>query len=104
GTLFKDVSFGWGILGHLDKGGHFLVQQSDVGNGSWMITRMSLGFTGKVLLFKSINIVSDEVFDDFRRVADGTAFAQGVNMLKVEQNKLAQNITTEHPAAKRESH
>jgi len=25
GTLFKDVSFGWGILGHLDRGGHFQV-------------------------------------------------------------------------------
>jgi len=25
GTLAKDVGFGWGILGHLDRGGHFLV-------------------------------------------------------------------------------
>ena len=25
GTLMKDVGFGWGILGHLDRGGHFLV-------------------------------------------------------------------------------
>ena len=32
GTLFKEVSFGWGILGHLDKGGHFLVEQRDVGD------------------------------------------------------------------------
>src|SRR5512141_1127734 len=23
GTLFREVSFGWGIFGHLDKGGHF---------------------------------------------------------------------------------
>jgi len=29
GTLFRDVSFGWGIIGHLDKGGHFLVQQAE---------------------------------------------------------------------------
>src|ERR1700739_4653257 len=25
GTLFRDVNFGWGFLGHLDRGGHFLV-------------------------------------------------------------------------------
>ncbi|MFZ0143428.1 MAG: hypothetical protein WAL08_03670 [Candidatus Sulfotelmatobacter sp.] len=91
GTLFKEVGFGWGILGHLDKGGHFLVEQCDVGNGSWEVSRMSLSFTGKILLFKSISIKSDEVFSDFRRVPDNTTFAQGVEMLKAEEAKLAEN-------------
>ncbi|MGA2375544.1 MAG: hypothetical protein ABSF72_08485 [Candidatus Sulfotelmatobacter sp.] len=89
GTLFKEVGFGWGILGHLDQGGHFLVEQSDVGDGSWEISRMSLGFTGKILIFKSIAIKSDEVFSDFRRVPSDTTFAQGVDMLKAEEAKLA---------------
>ena len=31
GTLFQEVAFGWGILGHLNKGGHFRVQQADLG-------------------------------------------------------------------------
>jgi hypothetical protein len=90
GTLFKEVSFGWGILGHLDKGGHFLVEQRDVGDGSWEVSRMSLGFTGKILLFKSIAIKSEEVFSDFRRVPGDTTFARGVEILKAEQAKLAQ--------------
>jgi hypothetical protein len=90
GTLFKEVSFGWGILGHLDKGGHFLVEQRDVGDGSWDIARMSLNFAGKVLFFKTIAIKSDEVFSDFRRVPSDTTFAQGVEMLKAEETKLAQ--------------
>jgi hypothetical protein len=91
GTLSKEVSFGWGILGHLDKGGHFLVEQSEVGDGSWDISHMGLTFTGKILLFKSIAIKSDEVFSDFRRVPGDTTFAQGVEMLKAEQAKLAGN-------------
>jgi hypothetical protein len=91
GTLFKEVSFGWGILGHLDKGGHFLVEQRDVGDGSWDVSRMSLGFTGKILLFKSIAIKSEEVFSDFRPVPADTTFAQGVAMLKAEEAKLAEN-------------
>jgi hypothetical protein len=91
GTLFKDVGFGWGILGHLDKGGHFLVEQREVGDGSWEISRMSLAFTGKILLFKSIAIKSVEVFSDFRRVPADTTFAQGVEMLKAEEAKLAEN-------------
>jgi len=88
GTLFKDVSFGWGIIGHLDKGGHFRVQQADVGDSSWDITEMSLSLTGKILLFKALNMVSDEVFSDFRRVPDDLSFEQGVKLLKAEQEKL----------------
>src|SRR5208283_1152617 len=91
GTLFKEVGFGWGILGHLDKGGHFLVEQRDVGDGSWDISRMTLTFTGKILLFKSLAIKSDEVFSGFQRVPPDTTFAQGVELLKVEQAKLAEN-------------
>jgi hypothetical protein len=91
GTLFKEVGFGWGILGHLDKGGHFLVEQCDVGDGSWDVSRMSLNFTGKILLFKSLAIKSEEVFSDFRRVPADTTFAQGVEMLKAEGAKLAEN-------------
>jgi hypothetical protein len=91
GTLFKEVGFGWGILGHLDKGGHFLIEQRDVGDGSWDISRMSLSFTGKILLFKSIAIKSEEIFSDFRSVPADTTFAQGVEMLKAEEAKLAEN-------------
>lgn len=91
GTLFKEVGFGWGILGHLDKGGGFLVQQCDAGNSSWEVSRMSLNFTGKILLFKNLSIKSDEVFSDFGPVAASTTFAQGVEMLKAEEVKLAEN-------------
>src|SRR5579864_6624126 len=56
GTLQKEVGFGWGILGHLDRGGRFLVQQADVSDGHWEVTRMELSFTGKILLFKRLNI------------------------------------------------
>jgi hypothetical protein len=104
GTLFKDVGFGWGILGHLDKGGHFLVEQRDLGDGSWQISRMALTFTGKILLFKSIAIKSDEVFSGFRRVPPDTTFAQGVEMLRSEQAKLAENLKPGPAAAQPRSH
>ena len=87
GTLFKEVTFGWGIIGHLDKGGHFRVQQADVGDGSWDITEMSLSMTGRILLFKPLSMVSDEVFSDFRRVPNDLSFEQGVKLLRAEQEK-----------------
>jgi hypothetical protein len=91
GTLFRNISFGWGIVGHLDKGGHFLVQQAEVGDGTWGISQLSLSITGKILLFKSLSIVSDETFSDFQRVPDDLPFAKGVELLKAEQEKLARN-------------
>lgn len=91
GTLFRDVSFGWGILGRLDKGGHFVVQQADVGEGCWELTAMRLKITGKILMFKGISMISDEVFSDFQRVPSDLNFAGAVNMLKAEQEKLAKN-------------
>jgi hypothetical protein len=89
GTLFKEVTFGWGILGHLNPGGHFYVQQQDLGDGSWELSCMRLEFAGKVLLFKTIAIKSEEVFSNFRRVPSGTTFAEGVKMLEAEQAKPA---------------
>ncbi len=91
GTLFRDVSFGWGIIGRLEKGGHFRVQQADVGDGCWEITAMSLKMTGKILMIKSISMTSDEIFSDFQRVADNLPFAKGVELLKSEQEKVAHN-------------
>jgi hypothetical protein len=93
GTLFRDVSFGWGLIGRLNKGGHVTVQQSDLGlgDGEWGITEMTLNVSGRILLFKGLNMVSDEVLSDFRRVPDHLTFSQGVKLLEAEHQKLAHN-------------
>jgi len=92
GTLIKDVGFGWGILGRLDKGGHFLVEQAQVGDaGNWEVTRMDLSFTGKIMLIKNLTIKSNEVFTDFREVPSNLTFAQGVELLKKQSSEVAEN-------------
>jgi hypothetical protein len=90
GTLKKEVGFGWGILGHLDKGGRFVVQQVDVGDNHWEISRMDLDFTGKIMLFKSLKIRSTEVYSDFRSVPSNLTFAQGVELLKKQGAEIAE--------------
>ncbi|HZQ67522.1 MAG TPA: hypothetical protein VFA68_03295 [Terriglobales bacterium] len=98
GTLFKDVGFGWGILGHLDKGGKFLVQQADVGNRHWEVTRMNLDFTGKILLFKSLKIKSTEIFSDFRPAPVNLSFKEGVELLRKQHEEMANNHAAKQPA------
>src|SRR5277367_3789460 len=91
GTLSKEVGFGWGFLGHLDRGGHFVVEQAEVIKGDWEITVMSLSFTGKVLLFKSLNIKSDEAFSNFREAPSNLSFGEGIELLKKAEAELAEN-------------
>jgi hypothetical protein len=98
GTLFRDVTFGWGIAGRLDKGGRFVVQQADVGDGAWEITAMRLDITGKILLFKSLNMVSDESFSNFQRVPNNLPFAGGVELLKAEQKRISSGKAKPEPS------
>jgi hypothetical protein len=88
--LFKDVTFGWGILGHLDQGGRFIVEQKPVENNYWQPSRMVLNFTGKALIFKTIKINDDETSSDYRPVQD-MSVAQAVDLLKKRDGEIAQN-------------
>ena len=94
GTLFKDVAFGWGILGHLDKGGHFVVQQQEIVDSYWTISSTTLNITGKVLFVKSIVFSMNEVFTDFRPVPKDITFAQAIEMLQKEEAVFAENSTS----------
>ncbi len=97
GILFKSVGFGWGILGHLNAGGHFVVHQQNVDSG-WEISGMTVNFTGKILLFKSLKIESTEVFSDFKRISNDLTFAQAVELLKKEEAALAKKGSPENLA------
>ena len=81
GHLNQDVKFGFGLLGHLDKGGHFEVIQSEVVPGHWDITSMNLEMTGKALLFKSIGVQKKENHRDFHPVSDDLTLTQAADML-----------------------
>ncbi len=96
GTLTKDVGFGWGILGRLDKGGRFVVVQSEVAPDDWEVTRMDLDFTGRELLFKKISIKSNEVCSDFQAVPRDISFKQAVDMLKKASAEWAENRQPNH--------
>jgi hypothetical protein len=103
GTLFQEVTFGWGILGHLNKGGHFRVQQGDLGlgDGAWGITQMSLNMSGKILMFKAISMVSEETLSGYQRMPGKLTFAQGVQILKTEEEKLAHSNHVPEPTEAR---
>ena len=81
GHLTQDVKFGLGLLGHLDKGGHFEVTQAEVVPGHWDMTTMSLAIIGKALLFKSIGVQKKEDRSDFHQVPDDLTLTQAADLL-----------------------
>jgi hypothetical protein len=81
GHLNQDVKFGFGLLGHLDKGGHFEVGQAEVVPGHWDMTSMSVEMTGKALLFKSIGVQKRENRRDFHQVSDDLTLTQAADIL-----------------------
>ena len=91
GHLTRDVKFGLGLLGHLDKGGHFEVRQAEVVPGHWDMTTMSLEMTGKALLFATIGMRKREHHRDFHQVADDLTLTEAANILNrqivVEDNR-----------------
>ncbi|MDR3747189.1 MAG: hypothetical protein P4M04_03375 [Acidobacteriota bacterium] len=91
GTLFRDVDFGWGILGRLYKGGRFIIEQQDVGNGRWETVRQVLQFNGKILLVKSLTIDSTETATDFRPVPSNITTAEALNLLHKSTDTVAEN-------------
>jgi hypothetical protein len=80
GTLFKDVTFGWGIFGRLFSGGRFVVEQIAVTPTHWVDNKNFMKFDGRVLLFKSIHIQDQEYSWDFRAVPPMTV-DQALNYL-----------------------
>ena len=91
GTLLREVGFGWGILGHLDQGGRFQVDQADMGAGHWAVTRMGLDMTGRILLFKTLAFKSTKTYSDFHTAPPNLSFAEGVDMLKKHEAVQARN-------------
>lgn len=91
GTLFKDVDFGWGILGKLYKGGRFVIVQRDVGGGHWEEVQETLQFYGKILMVKSLTVWSTETMTDFRPIPSNLTTAQALDMLHKSVDTMAQN-------------
>lgn len=81
GHLIRNVEFGAGLLGHLEKGGTFEVRRTNVGDEHWETTLLNVDIHGKALFFKTINAQQHEVTGYFRRVSDDLTLARGVDLL-----------------------
>jgi hypothetical protein len=82
GSLTKDVDFGYGLLGKLDKGGTFEVIRTQVGPGIWDITTTHIHIHGHALIFKSIGEEQDEITSHYRPTPKSLSLGAAAEMLK----------------------
>ena len=84
-TLSNNVNIGWGgILGHINKGGHFVLEQSMPRTGKWKLSTIVLEATGKLLIFKSVSLKQRQFGSDYRPVPPTLDIAQAVELLKAK--------------------
>ena len=84
GLITSEVKFLGGLLGHLDRGGTFVVKAGEVAPGHWDTTLMNLELSGKALFFKIIAIHQDETYADYTPVLANATLPQVAELLKKE--------------------
>jgi hypothetical protein len=82
GSLFEDVTFGWGLLGRLNKGGTFSVRQSRVGDDHWEIVALDVKMAGHAVIFKTINVRQMQRISGFHRVSDTLTISEAYQLLE----------------------
>jgi len=89
-SLVADATLGWGLLARLHKGGRFTLEQSLLPGGEWQTTRMTLDFTGKAFLFKTLRIKQKQTISDFRPTPANLSLADGIELLKKQNAAVAE--------------
>jgi len=81
GHLMEDVTFGFGVLGHLDRGSTFEIGQTEVVPKHWEMTTLQVNMKGKALLFKTIGVQVTENHSEFHRVPDDLTLEEAADIL-----------------------
>jgi len=82
GSLFEDVTFGWGLLGRLNKGGTFSVTQGRVADDHWEILSLDVKMSGHAVIFKTINVKQMQRISGFHRVSDNMTISEAYQLLE----------------------
>jgi hypothetical protein len=81
GSLGQDTSYGWGILGKLNKGGWVELEQTEVAPHIWRISHVQLKMTLRIVV-KTRIIDTDEQMREYMPVPAGMDYRAAIRMLR----------------------
>jgi hypothetical protein len=80
--IIRPVEFGYGILGHIDQGGHFSVARKQVDAKNWKSDRISVHINGRILMLKSLAQDQEAVRTEIRTVPHDLTLAQAEQLTR----------------------
>ena len=86
GHLVENVDFGFGILGHIAKGGTFEIERIQVSSSHWKTHLVDIHVNGRMLLFKTISKQQHETRSNFESVSKDLDLRQGEELLQARPN------------------
>lgn len=81
GHVFRDVDFGWKVLGVLYPGGEILFEQAPTACCGWQLSRLRLHLNGKALMLKPIRIDVRESAFDYCHTPQGWGYRRAAQWL-----------------------
>jgi hypothetical protein len=81
GHLFRNVEYGWGILGTLYPGGTIRIEQVKTPECGWQLSHLSLNMTGKELMLRSLRVAVEETASDYHSVPAGWKYTDAIDWL-----------------------
>ena len=82
GHLIDRVTFGYGILGRLDKDSHFAVTRVPVTATDWKSTRIDVHLDGRILLLKSISRDEEAVHSGHEPLPPNLSLAEAATLTR----------------------
>jgi hypothetical protein len=79
-TILHPVEFGFGVLGHIDQGGHFSLARKQIDSENWKSDRISVHVSGRILLLKSLAQNQDVMRTEIRIVPQNLTLNQAAQI------------------------
>jgi hypothetical protein len=80
--IVRPVEFGFGMLGHIDQGGHFSLARKQVDASNWKSDHISVHINGRILMLKSLAQDQDAVRTGIRIIPKDLTLAQAAQLTR----------------------
>ena len=80
--IVHPVEFGFGMLGHIDQGGHFSLARKQVDAKNWKSDRISVHINGRILMLKSLAQDQEAVRTGIRTVLQNLTLTEAAQITR----------------------
>jgi len=80
--IIRPVEFGFGMLGHIDQGGHFSLERKQVDAKNWKSDHITVHINGRILMLKSLAQDQETIRIEIRTIPQNLTLAQAAQLTR----------------------